>query len=76
MMGKIDTPIMYNSCLGKHSSHEFETVTMAGRFWKWRLQGGAVTLARKAKQLYDNGEKPDVIFASSSMNSMTSHGLQ
>ena len=26
-----------------HSAHEVRTVTMAARYWKWRMQGGAVT---------------------------------
>ncbi|MEM1118680.1 MAG: DUF3524 domain-containing protein, partial [Bacteroidota bacterium] len=24
-----------------HSAHEIRTVTMAARYWKWRMQGGA-----------------------------------
>ncbi|MCB0719250.1 MAG: DUF3524 domain-containing protein [Bacteroidetes bacterium] len=51
-----------------HSRHEFQTVTMANRFWKWRMQGGAVTLARKANQMVASGSKPDVIFATDMVN--------
>jgi glycosyltransferase involved in cell wall biosynthesis len=29
-----------------HSRHQVDLLTMAGRFWKWRMHGGAVTLAR------------------------------
>jgi glycosyltransferase involved in cell wall biosynthesis len=54
--------------LVQHSSHEIETVTMASRFWKWRMQGGSVTLARKTKQLLDGGYRPDVILASDMTN--------
>ncbi len=48
-----------------HSCHEVHLLTLPGRFWKWRMQGGAVTLARKAKDL---GERPDLILASDMLN--------
>ena len=52
----------------KHSRHEYQLVTMAARFWKWRLHGSAHTLARKTKQLIESGFAPDVILASSMVN--------
>ena len=52
----------------ENSRHEHELVTMAARFWKWRLQGGAQTLARKCGQLVKSGFTPDVILASSMVN--------
>lgn len=63
-----------------HSRHTCATVTMAARFWKWRMQGGAVTLARKADELLDGGFQPDVILASDMVNvpaflSLTRHRL-
>ena len=30
-----------------HSTHNVELLTLKGQFWKWRMQGGAVTLAQK-----------------------------
>ena len=51
-----------------HSRHHVHPVTMSARFWKWRMQGGAVTLARKTIQALDSGFRPDVIFASSMVN--------
>ncbi len=54
--------------LVEHSRHTYETVTMAARFWKWRMQGGAVTLARKTQDLLDAGFKPDVILAADMVN--------
>lgn len=48
----------------EHSRHTFRTVTMPGRFWRWRMEGGAVTLARKALDTLEQGFTPDVIFAS------------
>ncbi|MCY3488019.1 MAG: DUF3524 domain-containing protein [Bacteroidetes bacterium] len=56
------------SGLIRNSRHEYELVTMASRFWKWRLQGGAQTLARKSRQLIADGFQPDVILASSMVN--------
>lgn len=54
--------------LVKHSRHEFRTVTMTDRFWKWRMHGGAVTMARKALQAFRDGFEPDVVFATGMVN--------
>lgn len=43
----------------RHSSHDIQLLTMPAQYWKWRMQGAAVTFAR----LLDS--KPDLIFASS-----------
>ena len=52
----------------RHSSHTFKPITMADRFWKWRMHGGAITLARKAKQALVEGFEPDVIWANDMVN--------
>lgn len=31
----------------KHSTHNVEILSLEGRYWKWRMHGGAVTLAKK-----------------------------
>ncbi len=54
--------------LTSHSRHEYYPITMAARFWKWRMHGGAVTMARKALQALSEGFRPDVIFATSMVN--------
>ncbi len=54
--------------LVSHSRHEVRTITMAARFWKWRMQGGAVTLARKALSLREEGFEPDLVFATGMVN--------
>ena len=54
--------------LAGHSRHHFRTVTMAARFWKWRMHGGAVTLARKTAQGLEEGFQPDVLFATDMVN--------
>ena len=48
-----------------HSRHPVRLLTLPARFWKWRMQGGAVTLARKALALK---EAPDLIVASDMLN--------
>lgn len=30
----------------KHSAHQIELFSLPGRFWKWRMHGGAITLAK------------------------------
>lgn len=45
----------------KHSHHEVSFLTLPGRYWKWRMHGGAVTLAGHYNELKD---KPDVIIVS------------
>ena len=33
----------------KYSEHEVNILSMKGQFWKWRMHGGAVTLANQFK---------------------------
>lgn len=54
--------------LKAHSRHEFFPITMAARFWRWRMHGGAVTMARKVLQALDEGTRPDVVFATDMVN--------
>lgn len=48
-----------------HSRCDIRLLTLPGRFWKWRMQGGAVTLARRAQAL---DERPDLVLASDMLN--------
>ena len=45
----------------KYSKHEVKILSMKGQFWKWRMHGGAVTLA---KQFKNKNYKPDLILSS------------
>ena len=54
--------------LTRHSRHQYHTLTLSARFWKWRMHGGAVSMARKAIEWVDEGNKPDVIFATDMVN--------
>jgi glycosyltransferase involved in cell wall biosynthesis len=48
-----------------HSNHDVTLLSLAARFWKWRMQGGAVTLAEQARTL---DHRPDAILASDMLN--------
>lgn len=50
------------------SSHEVRLLTHDARFWKWRMNGGFLTLANQLAELVDGGWRPDVILASSMMD--------
>jgi glycosyltransferase involved in cell wall biosynthesis len=44
----------------RHSAHVVRTLSLSGSHWKWRMHGGAVTLARKFQE---SGHAPDLILA-------------
>lgn len=46
----------------RHSSHEVRLITHPGRWWKWRMKGGAVTLAASLESL--GGWTPEVVLVS------------
>ena len=56
----------------KHSRHRIELLTLPGRHWKWRMFGGAVSLARQFLVL---PESPDLILASDMLDLGTFLGL-
>ncbi|WP_303720667.1 DUF3524 domain-containing protein [Malonomonas rubra] len=43
-----------------HSRHQVEILSLPGNHWKWRMHGGAVTLAH---QFLDGGYRPDLLLA-------------
>ena len=49
----------------KNSSHEVEILSLPGRFWKWRMHGGAITLAKRYHKLQF---QPDLILATDMLN--------
>ena len=61
-------------CIGSHqlwaegyarySRHRVVLLTMPGRFWKWRMHGGAVTLARLARQQWETEGRPPLLLVS------------
>lgn len=56
----------------KASRHDVSVLSLPAQFWKWRMQGGAVTLARLFQQL---PIQPDVILASDMFNLSTFRAL-
>ncbi len=51
--------------ISRYSQHRVFTVSMKGSHWKWRMSGGAVTLAEKTEEI---SEKIDLVLASSMTN--------
>ncbi|MBN1964984.1 MAG: DUF3524 domain-containing protein, partial [Anaerolineae bacterium] len=51
-----------------HSAHQVTILSLPGHFWKWRMHGGAVTLAR---HLLAADLRPDLILASDMLDLTT-----
>ena len=52
----------------KHSRHDFTLLTMDGRFWKWRMQGGALELARQVGNHCQKVGRPDALLVTDMVN--------
>ncbi len=52
----------------KYSSHHVEILSLKGQFWKWRMHGGAVTLARRFSS---QNTEPDLILATDMLDVTT-----
>lgn len=50
------------------SRHDVQSLTLPDRFWKWRMHGGAVTLARR---FMESNIEPDVILATDMLDLST-----
>jgi glycosyltransferase involved in cell wall biosynthesis len=50
------------------SAHEVHLVTHEASFWKWRMEGGHVTLADQAAVVVEQHGQPDVVVASDMLN--------
>jgi glycosyltransferase involved in cell wall biosynthesis len=55
----------------RHSRHEIVPLTLKGQFWKWRMHGGAVTLARAYRERFGAEPGPDLILASDMLDLST-----
>ena len=51
-----------------HSRRRIVPLTMAGRFWKWRMQGGPIELAEQARCLLADEPPPAAILATDMLN--------
>ena len=56
----------------KNSNHEIIPITMEGKFWKWRMRGGAITLAKKFIEMKI---KPDIFLISDMVDITTFKSL-
>lgn len=52
----------------KYSQHHIEILSLSGQFWKWRMHGGAVTLARK---FLSHNLTPDLFIATDMLDLTT-----
>lgn len=52
----------------RHSRHRIDILHLGGRHWKWRMHGGAVTLARR---FLDSGARPDLLLATDMLDMTT-----
>jgi hypothetical protein len=52
----------------QYSQHQVEILSMRGNFWKWRMHGGAVTLAKK---FLASDFKPDLLLATDMLDLST-----
>ncbi len=52
----------------QHSQHHIDVLSLLGRFWKWRMHGGAVTLARK---FLESDSAPNLILATDMLDLTT-----
>lgn len=52
----------------RHSQHEVRLLTLPARFWKWRMHGGAVTLAQ---QYLVQPWQPDILLATDMLDLTT-----
>jgi len=51
-----------------HSAHEVHLITHEGQFWKWRLQGGFVTLVEGLREAVVRHGPPDAVVATSMLD--------
>ena len=51
-----------------HSKHQIQLLTMPARFWKWRMHGAALTLARR---FLEDNVRPDLIVATDMLDLTT-----
>jgi len=58
--------------LQEYSRHKVSLLTLKGRHWKWRMHGGAVSLAKMA---LNKKEKPNLFLATSMMDVTTFSSL-
>ena len=46
----------------EHSRHAFTVLSLPGHKWKWRMRHGAITLADRVNERYQQGERWDAVW--------------
>ena len=54
--------------LCRYSRHRVELISMAGRFWKWRMQGGALQLSQQVIHRCQEHGRPDCLMVTDMTN--------
>ena len=52
----------------KSSKHNLSIISLKGIYWKWRMHGGAITLARIFNQHLKKNGYPDLIMVTDMLN--------
>jgi len=52
----------------RHSQHQVHLLTMPGRFWKWRMQGGALEMAQQVQKTVSQFGPPDALLVTDMVN--------
>jgi len=56
----------------RHSAHQITILSLPGRWWKWRMHGGAVTLARQSTEWREQiGRPPDLLLVTDMLDLTT-----
>lgn len=61
--------------LQAHSQHSIHLLTMPAQYWKWRMQGGALSMARLYQEAGYDQQPPDLILITDMINVATFRAL-
>ena len=51
-----------------HSQHNISIISLKGIYWKWRMHGGAITLAKMFNKHIEEEGLPDLIIVTDMLN--------
>ena len=52
----------------KNSAHSISIISLKGVYWKWRMHGGAISLAKKFNKFIQDEDMPDIILTTDMLN--------
>ena len=50
------------------SQHNIHIISLKGIYWKWRMHGGAITLAKMFNEYIKNNGMPDILLVTDMLN--------